>query len=415
MKAIKFAISFIVAFYCHDEAISASHGVVQVAAGGQLTCALLADRTVTCWGTIGSTQVYKPTAMSLVHNAVAVAAGEDFACAILDGGLAECWGANDDGQLGIGDNTFSMPILKDSKHDLQFVQGLAAGFSHACGLQKIVGGPSEIYCWGSNFSGELGNSAAGSVSRYAVLVSFDEGITNPPLDNVAMVVAGSSFTCAMRSDNSTLCWGLNSFGELGNGTTQSSIAPVYVKDANQNLMLLGGSLSAGGYHACGLLPRPSPQNSAVACWGSNFDGELGNPGSAFTTNPVTNPVVVDSAVGIELGDVTDVASGGDFTCAALSDGASISCWGNNGMGQLGNRTTNSDWRPTAVFLHGARTVSSLSAGREHACAIVDGNIECWGGNAQGQLGLGYTDGDAHVQPLSIDVDAPLFTSGFEDD
>ncbi len=353
-----------------------------------------------------------PTPVPSIRNATAIATGFDFACALLEGGLVQCWGSNEYGQLGIGDNSNPIPVLRDSKHQLQFVTALAAGDSHVRALQHIVGASSNVYCWGSNEFGQLGNFADSSMSRYATPVIVHDGVTNPALDQVESISEGELFGCAQRSDGTVACWGLNSFGQLGDGSIQSTVTPDYVSNSNGTVSFLGDSLAAGGNHACALSAGPGSTDS-VECWGSNLDGELGNSFNALTGSAVTRPVAVQFSIGTELTGVAAVASRGNFTCALLNDLASVDCWGANDFGQLGNRTTAGSVQPVSAFFRGVSLITSLTAGSHHACALVDGEVTCWGANDFGQLGLGYSDADAHSSPIVVDVDAPIFNADFE--
>jgi alpha-tubulin suppressor-like RCC1 family protein len=121
---------------------------------------------------------------------------------------------------------------------------------------------------------------------------------------------------------------------------------------------------------------------AVSCWGSNGNGELGNGTNTQSSIPV-------DVVGIT--DAVDVRSslnggGGDFTCALHATGT-VSCWGYNGQGQLGDGT-NTD-RSTPVDVIGLSGVAKIATGWRHACAqATTGTVKCWGWNAYGQLGDG---------------------------
>src|ERR1700722_10854125 len=168
-------------------ATSSHQGVVQVAAGAGHTCALLADGFVTCWGSCLVAASYSSQVVPKIKQAVAIASGNDFACALLADATVECWGSNDNGQLGIGDNTGPLPVMRDTKHTLSSISAITAGDSHACALQEISGDPSQLYCWGSNSSGQIGNFTVGTQADFATSVVIQDGVTNPALDHVVSV------------------------------------------------------------------------------------------------------------------------------------------------------------------------------------------------------------------------------------
>jgi alpha-tubulin suppressor-like RCC1 family protein len=179
------------------------------------------------------------------------------------------------------------------------------------------------------------------------------------------VAAGAAHTCAVLLDGSTVCWGSNSDGQLGDGTITGSTRPVQVKN-------LGGAvaLATGARHSCALTSE-----GYVHCWGWNGVGQLGN---GSTTNAST-PVRV-----MLLAGVTAIAAGAAHTCALISDG-SIRCWGSNSDGQLGASTADSS-TPVPVRDADLRGNTRLAAGYYHNCAVNTGSVvRCWGANNVGQL------------------------------
>ena len=170
-----------------------------------------------------------------------------------------------------------------------------------------------------------------------------------------------------------MCWGNNSNGQLGDGTTTDSILPVAV-----NGLESVKSISAGINHTCAIL-----DNGSAMCWGYNYSGQLGD-GSSGTTDNNSYPVAVN---GLESAE--SISAGLNYTCAVL-DNKSAKCWGDNTNGKLGNGFSSGTYStPNAVSGLGA--VKTLSAGRIHTCAVLDnGSAMCWGNNSNGQLGDGTT-------------------------
>jgi alpha-tubulin suppressor-like RCC1 family protein len=210
----------------------------------------------------------------------------------------------------------------------------------------------------------LGNATQTS----SAIPVFVQGVTT-----AVDVQAGANFTCALLANDTLVCWGDNSSGQLGNGTFVSSTTPVAVSG------LTGvQSLAVGQNHACAVLdPTIEFELTTVQCWGNNFAGQVGNNTEQNNANV---PVVVEG-----LDSVTALTAGNDFTCAAV-DGGDIRCWGLNDDGQLGNGSVINALLPLNVS--GATGALQLSAGN-HVCALVAGNaVKCWGPNSYGELGKG---------------------------
>jgi alpha-tubulin suppressor-like RCC1 family protein len=269
---------------------------------------------------------------------------------------------------------------------------LALGDSHTCGL--FNGG--YVRCWGRNDEGQLGLGHAqfeGDNLPYELTV-FDASGTPQPAGPINLggpataISAGGEFTCAILSDQSVRCWGVNDVGQLGLGNTNTvaTLTPNALGPIS-----IGGSASAiavGETNACVLLTTGS-----VRCWGDNSSGALGlgNTSTLSTT-------MVPSQIGtVSLGaTATAIAVGTDDSCALLSNGT-IRCWGENILGELGlgvKTEVSATMVPSAygtVLLPSGRTATAISLGSSFTCAdLSDGTAECWGYNGSGQLGVGNT-------------------------
>jgi alpha-tubulin suppressor-like RCC1 family protein len=306
---------------------------------------------------------------------VQVALGYGHTCARRSDGSLWCWGLAEDGQFGDGLNKRASSPVQASAAAAPAV-GLAAGSRHTCALKN----DGTVWCWGRNGSGQLGNGTTATTLMPPAAPVMGLGAT------VAEVVAGSDFTCARKTDGTLWCWGANRFGQLGDGTTTDRSTAVQVSG-------LGGQATAvwaGAYHGCA-----RRMDGTLLCWGLNDDGQLGDG----TTTNRPSPVAVD-ALGAT---VAAAAAGGAHTCARKTDGT-LSCWGLNASGQLGALGM-STAVPREVMALGRR-VLEVAAGPAHTCAIVTGGaIECWGSNQAGEIGDGTPFHRA--RPAQVEVGGPV--------
>jgi alpha-tubulin suppressor-like RCC1 family protein len=252
-------------------------GVVAVSAGGNHTCALLDSGGVQCWGWNSSGQLgvtggnrTTPIAVPGARSGIrAIAAGFESMCALTTGGGVRCWGDNSSGQLGndsTADSTDPMSVVGLGSG----VQAISAGYHHVCALLATGG----VKCWGVAGWGQLGSG--GSVGSHSELPLQVYGLTS----GVVAVSAGHSQTCALLNDGSARCWGLNSGGEVGDGTTELRSRPTQV----QGLNLATVSISAGGtfeqFFGC------ARSSDGIQCWGENQVGQIGRPAPSGSLVPV---------------------------------------------------------------------------------------------------------------------------------
>ncbi len=240
----------------------------------------------------------------------------------------------------------------------------------------MVGG--GVKCWGANTYGQLGD---GTTLDSATPVDVN-GLTS----GVSAIATGNGFTCALMTGGEMKCWGWNSIGQLGDGTTANKSTPRDVSG------LISGvsTIAAGNAHACALMT-----GGGMKCWGTNYAGQLGDG----TTTNKTTPVDVS---GLTSGVSAIATTGGDHTCA-LTTGGGIKCWGFNSWGQLGDGTTAD--KTTPVDVSGLTSgVSAIASGGGHTCArMTSGGVKCWGNNLYGKLGDGTT----------ANKSTPVDVTGFE--
>ncbi len=204
-----------------------SSGVASVSVGDQHVCALTTAGGVLCWGRGPAGQVGDNSnspndrltpvpVIGLSGSAVAVSAGQEFSCALLATGAVECWGRGDKGQMGNGSNQYSNLVPTQVTGLSSGVVAISAGSIHACALMST----GAVKCWGNNSSGELGD---GTTTDSNVPVDVI-GLESP----VKAVATGDGSTCVLVVVNDVRCFGANYYGEHGNGTTDSSSTPVKV-------------------------------------------------------------------------------------------------------------------------------------------------------------------------------------------
>lgn len=262
---------------------------------------------------------------------------------------------------------------------------VSAGGDHTCA--RLSSG--EVRCWGANTYGGVGDGT--SSDRW-----FPVGVALPGV--AVEISAGVDATCAVLASGSIMCWGLNSSGGLGDGTTTSRYSPTVVA----SLGGLGAAVSISGSsagHTCAIL-----SSEALRCWGGNANGQLGDG----TTISRTLPGPVSSA-----GASIDIATGGSHTCDVVSSGGAR-CWGDNSQGELGDGTNTRRLVPQGVVGLSSAAIS-VTTGVRHTCALLkSGAIQCWGRNATGQLGDGTAiQRNAPVDVIALGGPATAVSAGYD--
>ena len=234
---------------------------------------------------------------------------------------------------------------------------LAGGTGHTC---AIVSGGS-VKCWGINTYGQLGDGTRNSSLTPVTVIGIDNAVA---IDSMV------EHTCALLADHTVKCWGNNYFGGLGDGTFVDSAVPVPVVGLSQVK-----AIAVGQFHSCALT-----FGGAAFCWGENGSGQLGAGYSSLVGIPnLVRVSGIESAIGI--------AAGGQNTCV-IEVGGAVKCWGSNWGAQLGNGTSGGpQYTPSAVL--GVSGAVMIEGGVGHTCAVEgSGEIKCWGMNGSGALGNG---------------------------
>ncbi len=368
-------------------------GAVQVAAGGVHTCALLTNGTVTCWGynywgQLGTatnngtgTANPTPTVVAGLAGVTQIAAGGDHTCALLTNGTVMCWGYNRWGQLGNATNngTSNASPTPTLVAGLTGVTQIAAGLDHTCALLAST----AVTCWGYNHSGQLGNGTNIGNSNANPTPAAVTG-----LSGVTQITSGHDHTCALLSAGGITCWGSNLFGQLGTAANSGTSAANPTPTGGPGLTN-AFRVAAGGDHTCAVYLF-----GAVACWGSNLYGQLGNVTNSGSSNP--NPALIGSGFSNGVGQI---ATGNAHTCVVTT--GTVTCWGDNQEGELGNATNNGTFNanPTPTPVAALAGVTQMGGGQDHTCALLsNGAIACWGSNDFGQLGNATNNGNNSPNP-----------------
>lgn len=364
-----------------------------LSAGARHACALVRDTATTtevkCWGQntfgqLGNGQ-QAPRSMSPVKvkqvpvTMETVKAGGDFTCALSSAGAVYCWGNNNAGQLGNGATSSSSEPVKVALTEAAIE--LSVGFCSAC----VRTSSGAMACWGCNDFGELGNGTRAAQRTPTTVTGLESGV-------VALSEGGGeSHTCGTRSSGEVKCWGYNGFGQLGTGTTTSDVlVPVTATEPPASARLVAGVSRSFALSA----------NGTLVGWGRNDHGQLGN-GTQNTAPTGHEPPPVLSPVEVLGGPYAQVSASGQFHTCGVTLSGEAKCWGLGGL--VGDGSTSERLAPVSV--------SGLNAGIKHlsvggsvftgfTCALnAAGGVQCWGGNAEGELGNGTTT--AALAPVFI--------------
>jgi len=238
-----------------------------------------------------------------------------------------------------------------------------------------------LYCWGRNLRGNLGVGDFVDRSAPTAVTSTTFGSRS-----IRVLGVGGFHACVLLNDNTVQCWGYNADGQLGLGDDRSDkTTPVNVANFGSGRVVK--SIALGLYHTCAIL-----DDGSVKCWGSNYHGELG----IGTTDDTGVPTAVDLGSGRSA--KTLVCSG--YVSCAILDDESLKCWGNNEHGGLGDGTTTERRTPVALPSFSPVGVKDLSAGGSSCVLLNDNTVQCWGYNADGQLGLGDDRSDK-TTPVNV--------------
>jgi len=317
--------------------------------------------------------------------------GSTSTCGLSTAGIAYCWGSNLGGQLGDGTTTNRRATAGRVAGELRF-KSISGSGAHTCALTD----DGTAYCWGLNNRGQLGDGTTTNrfvptaVSTSLRFTSIHAAGSEQFLESASGEggILGGGHTCALTATGAAYCWGYNSFGTSGDGTTIPHLTPTLAA-----LGALFTSITTSENHSCGITV-----SGIALCWGFDLHGQLGigNPtGVTLVPTPVFGNIPFAS-----------LSAGVQHTCGVIAVSGYALCWGFNGPAALGGGVLGGERHlPTPV---GSLVAwSSVGAGAWFGgCALATtGTAYCWGLNTNGvALGMGSTP---DVQPIPAPVAADL--------
>ena len=288
----------------------------------------------------------------------------------------------------VGDGTTTTQMTPVRVLNLTNITAISAGGRHSLAVRS----DGTVWAWGWNSYGELGDGTQSSR-----LAPVQAGAAVPGFNNIVAVAAGWGHSLALKADGTVWSWGRNSQGQLGSGT----IGPE--RGLPEQISTLSNviAIQAGDAHSFAL-----KSDGTVWVWGWNGSGQLGNG----TVGPA-GCQCIGTPARVSLTGVSQIAAGGHHNVALKHDGA-VWVWGRN-YGAVGNGTTGS----TILFpmQSAISDVIDINAGVNMTFARKrDGSVWSWGQNNLGELGVGTTQSPFPL-PVQTNVGAGnvLISAGYE--
>ena len=365
---------------------------MEIAAGGNHSCARKRSGDVLCWGAEGEVNYVRVdmTPKLAFSGASQIAVGAAHACAINGAGAAYCWGGGQWGQLGIqigaqtGYSSGWVLGPQDPNNSWSTAPALAFSSIYASGESTCGINGSGLYCWGL-----AGTPMSPNLNGVPTLIVSPDG-WSPQFSQIAI---GAQHVCGLYYGE-VYCYGADVYGQAGLDPQNT----FYFPGTKMVQVTIASGISTGATRvaAQGDFTCADMNSGAVQCFGYNSDGEIGNAPGPFTWVP--------QAVGggIALHGVT---AGSRHACA-LDANSEAWCWGYNYWGMVGNGTSSYS-TATAQKVLGVSTgyqtngatikFRALAAGSEHTCGIgTDNHIYCWGHNSSRQLGTWLVDANGQT-------------------
>jgi alpha-tubulin suppressor-like RCC1 family protein len=381
-------------------AVTGLANVTQISAGERGTCARLGDSTVKCWGsnrnnrlansaadtiptgTPANVQNNNAGAFSDFNDATQVASGTMNTCILTSTGTVQCWGYVVHGITGAND----IVTARNSPTTGVTATGIAAGATSATSISITGNSNYQTACavitgGTAKCWGYNSQNMVGdgtTTLRKTPVNVLTAAATN--LTGVTKIASGGTYSCAIAAGGTVYCWGSNGSGATGQGTTVGSTAYATQVAGIANAFYISTGFSAT---TCAVIDDDTANDNigSITCWGKNANGQVGDGTTTDQTSPVANIGGITNAIA--------VANAGSTTCAVLSTG-SIKCWGDGDYGKCGDGNyTSGTNNLTPITVSGITNATAITAGDYHFCALLnDGTVSCWGMDNYGQLGIG---------------------------
>ena len=368
-----------------------------VLANADTTCGLTENRELFCWGWAGDDTFlprpnpeYQTAAAAIQGRIQSFDMGFGHVCALTMEGDVSCWGRNEYGQLGRGlASAFERVAMRPALPSVRF-RALSAGGTHSCAVTY----GNELYCWGDNSFGQVGNGTTAD-AHTPQLISTAAPL---PAGSVSSVDVDYQSTCAVTTSSDAVCWG-RQFDGVSLYSSTSVVVPTTVTTSTGLASGSVVSIAAQWGGACALT-----NTGHLYCWGWNGTGSVGDN----TTTKRLAPTLVHEGEGLTQGTIVSMATSDSQSCAIESSGE-LYCWGlYMSLGSLGTSANSNPLEPAKVLTgDGLTDVSAVGVGTIHTCATSGGDFFCWGHNDRGQLGTG--DVSERTEPTKINHALPPTT------
>ena len=338
--------------------------------------------------------VFAAVSLSQAADVVSIWGGARGTIVMKSDGTVWAWGLNAYGKLGIGQDptNFVRATVPMEVHGAG-----NNGFFHS--ISTIMGGEvhnvalksdGTVWCWGWNSFGQLGDGTTND--EYVPVQTGLNAV--PPLTSVTKLGGRPYFTLAVKSDGTIWAWGMNRYGQMGNNTVNPLTGPQVTVPVLVSNSWPGGAVNNPKQVTCGYqFGAALLTNGTVWTWGSGSHGELGDGATTANYTPVQVP---------NLTNIVAISAGWFHILALRSDGT-VWDWGNNVNGELGDGTAINRFSPVQAL--NVSNIASVSGGDAHSTALAsNGVVWKWGLNDLGELGNGSTNSSPNSFPAPILAD-----------
>lgn len=288
--------------------------------------------------------------------------------AIAANGTLWAWGSNSHGQLGTGSfSNSSVPVQVGTASNWVSI-AVGSNFTVALRSSGLFGNSNTLWAWGINTYGQLGDGTLDN-KNVPTQIGLNNKWTQISASPQHVMAINDTSTLFIPGNKTLWGWGRNVAGELGNGITPDQITPIQIGTATD-----WGQVSAGEFYSIA-----QKVDGRLFSWGSNFQGQLG-------INSTTN-TTIRTQIGSDSDWSSNFVAGSSFTLAIKNNGT-LWAWGLNSSGQLGNGSTTTSLLPIQIGTN--NDWSKVDTGFAHTIALktIDGAVYTWGNNNDGQLGIG---------------------------